>query len=335
MRAAFYRQQGPARLVLELGELEVVEPRHGEVRVRLRASGVNPSDVKARAGIGGRRMAFDRVVPHSDGAGEIESVGEGISRDRLGERVWIWNGQWSRAMGTAAEAIVLPSEQAVRLPDGTSYAEGACLGIPATTAFHAVKLCGAGQGMRVLVTGGAGAVGFYAIQFAKARGAQVIASVSNDDKGRIALEAGADAVVNYRDDDYADRVRDWSGGSGVDAVVELDLAVNGDGYAKTLRPHGTVAVYGLSGDRVDLDARGLLRASATLHFMFAYDLQADDRRDAIAAVTRAAESGQLKHRIFAEFTLDRIADAHELVEGERAVGNVVLRPDLEESKEHA
>jgi len=334
MRAAFYRQQGPAKQVLELGDVEVGEPGEGEVRVRLFASGVNPSDVKTRAGLGGRRMGFDRVVPHSDGAGEIESVGRGIPHDRLGERVWIWNGQWNRAMGTAAEAIVLPSQQAVRLPDATSFAEGACLGIPATTAYHAVKLCGAGPGIRVLVTGGAGAVGFYAIQFAKARGARVIASVSNSDKARIATEAGADAAVNYRDAEYADRVRDWSGGSGVDAIVELDLAANGAGYARTLRPHGTVAVYGLSRDRVDLDARGLLRASTTLRFMFAYDLSAEDRRDAVEALNRAAGSGQLKHRIFAELPLDRIAEAHELVESGRAIGNVVLRPGFDESKDH-
>jgi len=170
MRAAYYEQNGPANAVLKLGQVETPGPRPGEVRVKLATSGVNPSDVKARSGAT-RKIAFPRVIPHSDGAGEIDMVGDGVSAARVGERVWVWNGQWLRPFGTCAEYIVLPAAQAVRLPAKTSFEVGACLGIPAMTAYHAVAVAGAAPGVTLLVAGGAGAVGHYAVQFAKAAGA--------------------------------------------------------------------------------------------------------------------------------------------------------------------
>jgi NADPH2:quinone reductase len=189
MRAVYYERNGTARDVLQVAEVETPQPGPGEVRVRLAASGVNPSDVKSRAGVT-RKIAFPRVIPHSDGAGEIECVGEGVSPSRVGERVWVWNGQWRRPFGTAAESIVLPSGQAVPLPANTSMEVGACLGIPAYTAYQAVELAGVKAGARVLVAGGAGAVGHYAIQFAKKRKASVITTVSSPVKAEIARRAG-------------------------------------------------------------------------------------------------------------------------------------------------
>src|SRR5438105_9922501 len=166
MRAAAYDKNGTATEVLRVLDVETPQPGPGEVQVRLHASGVSPSDVKNRAGLT-RKIAFPRVIPHSDGAGVIDAIGEGVSPTRLGERVWIWNGQWRRAFGTAAEAITLPSEQALALPANVGMEAGACLGIPAYTAYQAVVLTGAAEGSTVLVAGGAGAVGHYAIQFAK------------------------------------------------------------------------------------------------------------------------------------------------------------------------
>jgi len=166
MRAAYYETNGAARDVLRIGEIETPHPGPGEVRVRLQTSGVNPSDVKSRAGLT-RKIAFPRVIPHSDGAGEIDSIGEGVPAARIGERVWIWNGQWRRPFGTAAEAITVPAEQAVPLPANVTMAAGACLGIPAYTAYQAVALAEVVQGSTVLVSGGAGAVAHYAIQLAK------------------------------------------------------------------------------------------------------------------------------------------------------------------------
>ena len=197
MRAAYYERNGPAREVLKLGEFEAPQPGRGEVRIKLAASGINPSDVKARSGAT-RKIAYPRVIPHSDGAGEIDAVGDGVSSARIGERVWVWNAQWQRAFGTCAEYVTLPSDQAVRLPANTSFEAGACLGIPAMTAYHAVAVAAAGPGVTLLIAGGAGAVGHYAVQFAKAAGATVIATISSADKAAVARDAGADHTIDYK-----------------------------------------------------------------------------------------------------------------------------------------
>ena len=215
MRAALYEHTGPAAEVLQLVELPTPEPAAGEVRVRLHASGVNPSDVKSRAGLRTKTLAFPRIVPHSDGAGVIDAVGAGVDPARIGERVWVWNAAWRRAFGTAAQFVALPAAQAVRLPDGIGFDAGACLGIPALTALHAMLVDGGVAGQRVLVAGGAGAVGHYAVQFARALGArQIIATVSSDAKAAIAREAGADAAVNYRAGRLVDEVMTLTGGAG-------------------------------------------------------------------------------------------------------------------------
>src|SRR5262249_43580866 len=236
MRAVFYTEQGPAVAVLKTGEQPAPQPGPGEVRVRLRASGVNPSDWKTRRGGFGRALAFPLIIPHSDGAGDIDAVGEGVPQSRIGERVWIWNGQWKRASGTAAEYIALPSAQAVPLPAGVDYAEGAGFGIPALTAIQAVRLAEAGPGMTILVHGGAGAVGHYAIQFAKRRGARVFATVSGEAKAKLAAEAGADATINYRAENVGERVKALTGGVGLDAVIDMDLAANAKLLPVILRP---------------------------------------------------------------------------------------------------
>src|SRR5262245_27760565 len=173
MRAAYYEANGAAADVLRVGDVATPEPGPGEVRVKLKTSGVNPSDVKSRAGAT-RKIAFPRVIPHSDGAGEIDKVGDGVAASRIGERVWTWNGQWRRAFGTAAEYVTLPQQQAVALPQSVSFEVGAGIGIPAMTAWYAVTCAHAAQGTTIFVPGGAGAVGFYAIQMAKMQGARVI-----------------------------------------------------------------------------------------------------------------------------------------------------------------
>ena len=220
MRAAFYMKQGPAREVLQVGEQPTPEPGPGEVRVHLRTSGANPSDWKSRSGRTAP-MSTPLIIPHSDGAGDIDKVGAGVA-DRVGERVWIWNGQWRRSHGTAAEYIVLPSVQAVPLPTNISYAEGACFGIPALTALQAVRLAELSPASTVMIVGGAGSVGHYAIQFAKMRGARIITTVSGPEKAAHARRAGADEVINYRTENVSQRVKTLTDGRGVDALIELD-----------------------------------------------------------------------------------------------------------------
>ncbi len=323
MRAVFYSQQGPAREVLKLGEQPTPEAGPGEVRVRLRASGVNPSDWKVRRGGFGRGLSAPLIIPHSDGAGDIDAVGPGVP-DRTGERVWIWNGQWKRAFGTAAEYIVLPSAQAVRLPDKTGYPEGACLGIPALTAIQAVRLARIEPGATLLIAGGAGSVAHYAIQLAKLRGARVITTVSGDAKAAHARGAGADEVINYRSENLGERVKALTDGRGVDAVIEMDLTGNATFYPAILKPHAAVVIYGMSAGEAMLPSMWLMQNSITLRFFLVYELQEADRAAGIAELTQLLEGGRLIHTIARRLPLDEIAEAHDLVERGDVIGNVVL-----------
>src|SRR5438045_1132847 len=151
MLAAWYERAGPAAEVLEVGAMADPEPGAGEVRVRLTFSGINPGDTKKRSDWVGFGMPYPRVIPHSDGAGTIDAVGEGVDRARIGERVWVFGAQSYRAFGTAAQLSVVPAEQAVRLPEDVSDEIGACLGIPGITAHRAVFSDGPVGGKTVLV----------------------------------------------------------------------------------------------------------------------------------------------------------------------------------------
>lgn len=323
MKAAFYSRQGAAREVLQVGEQPIPQPEGKEVRVKIHASGGNPSDWKVRRGGFGRGLMAPLIIPHSDGAGVIDAIGPGAP-DRIGERVWIWNGQWKRPHGTAAEYIVLPSEQAVKLPDRVSYAEGACLGIPALTANHAVRLAGLRQGMQVLISGGAGSVGHYAIQMAKTRGARVITTVSSQQKAEHAKSAGADVIINYREEDVGRRVKQETGGGGVDAVIEVDLTRNAQLYPSILSPHATVVVYGMSRNEAQLPSLWLMQNSITLHLFLIYEISASDRRASIDELTEFLQSGRLVHTIARRLPLEGIAEAHEILESGDIMGNVVL-----------
>jgi NADPH2:quinone reductase len=324
MRAAYYERNGLAREVLRVDEVETPQPARGEVRVRLRTSGVNPSDVKGRMGLT-RRIAFPRVIPHSDGAGEIDAVGEGVSPARVGERVWIWNGQWRRPFGTAAEAITVAAHQAVPLPPNTSMEAAACLGIPAYTACQAVRLAAVAGGSTVLVAGGAGAVGHYTVQLAKKQNAIVIATVSSAAKADLARQAGADHVIDYKRESVGERVKAITDNRGVNAVIELDLAVNAKLIPEVLAPGGTLAVYGSSSPEVLIPFAFLLQNSITLKFFLVYEMGREERERATADINLMLARGELVHNIAQTFTLDDIVAAHETVESGHALGNVVVR----------
>ena len=303
--------------------VEVDPPQAGEVRVRLHCSGVNPSDVKSRRG---RPLAGERVIPHSDGAGVVDKVGPGVPASRLGERVWIWNGQWRRPFGTAAEHIALPAGQAVPLPEGTGFAEGACLGIPAMTAFHAVRLVPAVAGRTLLVTGASSAVGHYATRIATLAGARVIGTVGSDAKAAHARAAGAAETIDYKAEDVAARVAALTDGKGVDAVIDMDLsstaALVGRGV---LAPHGTLVCYGSNRmDEVGIPFRDFLFRSIALRFFVVYELSPEDRRTALEGLGALLKDGRLLHAVGARFPLERIAEAHEAVESGRVMGNVVV-----------
>jgi NADPH2:quinone reductase len=323
MRAAFYEKNGPADAVLRIEEVATPEPGPGEVRVKLKTSGVNPSDVKSRMGLT-RKITYPRVIPHSDGAGSIDAVGDGVPPSRIGERVWIWNGQWKRPFGTAAEYISLPSAQAVRLPDKVSFEAGACLGIPAMTAFHAIELAAATKETTVLVSGGAGSVSQYVIEFAKARGAKVITTVSSPEKAKIARECGADHTIDYKREDVGERIAELTDKRGVDAIVEMDIAANAKLIPAVLKSRGSVVIYGTGAVEATIPAQWCLVSSIRLQFFLVYELDATRRDHVIHAVNRALEHGILSNRTAPAFPLEKIVDAHQAVENGSATGNVIV-----------
>ena len=323
MRAAYYETNGSARDVLRVGEVDTPQPGPGEVRVKLATSGVNPSDVKSRAGLT-RKIAWPRVIPQSDGAGVIDQVGDGVAKSRIGERVWVWNGQWKRAFGTAAEFIALPAAQAAKLPDSVSFEAGARLGIPAMTASHAITLSHAGKGSTLLVSGGAGAVSQYVIQLAKLVGARVITTISSPEKAKAAQEVGADVCIDYKRENVGERVMEITGKKGVDAIIEMDLAANAKLIPSVLRPKGSVIVYGTTPEAT-IPAAFCLTNTIRLQFFLVYELDHAMRERELTAINTALAHGTLKHRVAQPiYALSDIAGAHEAVE-RGSIGNVVVK----------
>ena len=323
MKAAWYERKGPARDVLVLGEMDKPAPAAGEVLVRVHASGVNPSDTKGRGGARGNvAMPWPRIVPHQDGAGVIEAVGAGVPAQRVGERVWLYEAQLKAPFGTAAEYVALPAIQAVALPDGIDFAAGAALGVPAMTAHRCVFADGPVAGNTVLVTGGAGAVGFYAIQFARQGGARVIATVGSREQERIAHEAGAELVINRRQADVAAAIE--AAGYGVDRIVEVAFGANLAASLKMLNRNGVIATYSSDAEpEPSLPFWPLVLLDATVRFVLVYTMTREAHDEAIAAITAALEAGWLKPHIGARLPLARIAEAHELVE-KGGSGKVVI-----------
>jgi NADPH2:quinone reductase len=246
-----------------------------------------------------------------------------VSKSRVGERVWVWNGQWKRPFGTAAEFIVVPAAQAVPLPDKASFESGACLGIPAMTAVHAVTLANVTKDTTLFVSGGAGAVSQYVIQFAKAKGAKVITTISSVEKARAAQEAGADATVDYKRENVGERVMDYTGRRGVDAIIEMDLTANAKLIPGILRPKGSVIIYG-TGPEATLPAAFCLVNSIRLQFFLVYELDAGERERALSMINDSLTTGRLLNRIaHSTYALSDTFAAHEAVE-RGTLGNVIV-----------
>jgi NADPH2:quinone reductase len=323
MKAVWYERLGAARDVLEVGEIDEVPPGPGEVRVRLQFSGINPIDVKRRQG-GRGGMTAARVIPHFDGAGRVDAVGPGVAGERVGQRVWVYKAQWQRDFGTAAELVVVPSECAVALPDEVSFAEGACLGIPVLTAYPCVFADGDVAGQTVLVTGGAGAVGRYAIQFAKLGGARVIATVSTDQKAELARSAGADEVINYRTENVAARVAQLTNQEGVDRIVEVEFGGNLATSVEVLKPRGGIAAYASQAvPEPAVPFYTLMYKSIVVRHVLTFQIAGELERQAVANVTEWLRQGKLSHHIGETFALEQTAAAHEAVEN-GAVGKVLV-----------
>ena len=324
MKAVWYEQIGAADDVLTHGNIDDPEVSDGEALVRIRTSGVNPSDVKTRAGARGE-LQFPRIIPHSDGAGNIEAVGNGVDKNRIGERVWLWNGAFGRAFGTCAEYISLPANQAVEMPENSTFEAGACMGIPASTAYHGVFSGGSVKNKTLLVTGGAGAVGHYAIQLAKWDGAQVVATVSSPEKGLAAKEAGADLVVNYKTDDVVQAVNDFTSGKGVDRIVEVEFGGNLSISEQIIKTNGVIAAYGsVAVGNPELPFYNLMFKNAVLKMYLIYIVPGEARMKIIEGLTKALFENALVHQIAKSFDLTETIQAHKTVEAGKLIGNTII-----------
>ena len=294
------------------------------MRVKIEVSGVNPSDWKARLRGRGGGIPFPLIIPHSDGAGVIDAVGDGVEASRVGKRVWLMNGQWMRPLGTAAEYICTESKYVIDLPDGADMAEAACFGIPFLTAHRAVMFDGDVAGQTMLIQGGAGAVGHHAIQVAKYNGARVITTVSSDEKAEYARAAGADEVVNYRTEDVAERILALTDGKGADRIVEMNLSANAPTYGQILAPRGTVIVYGTDEITASVPAQDFIVKWANLKWFIVYTISDEQRDEGVAALNAMLADGALETTIAKRFSLDDVVAAHRMVEDAKHIGNVVL-----------
>lgn len=313
MRAAWYDRQGPAADVLEVGELPAPQPGPGDVRVRMRFSGVNPGDTKKRADRFGLGMPFPRIVPHSDGSGVVESVGDGVDAGQIGRRVWVYGAQSYRAFGTAAQLTVVPAAQAVELPDAVSDGLGACLGIPGITAHRAVFADGPVRGQTVLVHGVLGGVGSIAAQLARWGGAEVIATVRRDGDLDAVDPAVAPRVVALDGPDPAAEIRRHAPG-GVDRIIEVAFSDNIELDATIVANEAIIAAYGTREDRPTIPFRALLWANVTVRLLGSDDFPVDAKRAAARDLTTAARDGALTIPIGEPLPLTRIAQAHDRVD---------------------
>jgi NADPH2:quinone reductase len=313
MRAVWYERQGAASEVLEVGELADPEPGSGEVRVRVSYSGVNPGDTKKRRGWLGSAMPYPRVIPHSDGAGTVESVGEGVDPVKIGQRVWMYGAQSYRPFGTAAELVVLPVEQAIELPAGVPDEIGACLGIPGITAHRAVFADGPVAGMTVLVHGVLGGVGALAAQLAHWGGANVIGTVRRGSDLQRTTTAGT-RVVALDDSDPAAAIRAQAA-DGVDRVVEVSFSDNVDLDAAVLKNNGIIAAYATRQDRPAFPFWPMLFDNIVIRLLGSDDFSAASKQQAAEDLTAAADDGALSIPIATPLPLGRTADAHDQVDG--------------------
>ena len=331
MRAAYYNRLGPASEVIEIGDMPPPRAGPGEVLIEVRASGINPHDVKKRSGWIAHEAEFP-VIPHFDGAGIIVEVGDGVSARRRGERVWMSRADRLASAGTAAERVVLPSALARVLPDTMDFGEGACIAVPAVTAHRALLRDGSIAGKTVLVAGGAGAVGHVAIQLAREDGARVIATVSSEEKAEHARAGGADDTIDYRREDVVERVLSLTDGEGVDRIVEVDFGANVAIDHAVLKPAGVVASY--SSTRVPepvLPYYPLAFKGVTVHFVQAFIMEPEVLAATLDDIDRRLAAGVLKPTVAGRFPLEETARAHEALEAGGHVGGIVVEIEGAES----
>jgi len=327
MKASWYTSFGPAEEVLIIGEFKTPEPEPGEVKIRVYASGVNPSDTKKRLGANPALLDDGPVIPNSDGAGEIVSVGEGVSPSRVGERVWVYNAQYGRQLGTSAEYVCLPSDYAIMLPESADYSTGAMMGIPAMTSHRCVFADGRVEGQTLLITGGAGRVGYYAIQWAKQYGATVISTASSDASREQCNNAGADLVVGHPSDESVSEILDYTDGKKIDRIIEGDFGANLLPVLEVLKTGGTIATYSSMTDmNPSIPFVRMMFMDITIRMVLVYEMPKEAKEHAAKDITTMLGQNCFDNRVAKEYSLDDIASAHTLIESGKPHGSVIIKP---------
>lgn len=328
MKAVWYDRKGAPHDVLQYGDLPDPHAGPGEVRVKLAVSGLNPSDTKGRGGYRGRTaMDFPRVIPGQDGAGVIDQVGPGVPSARLGQRVWVYEAQQhGQAFGTSADYTTVPAEQAVPLPDTIDFDTGAALGVPALTAHNALFKDGGIQGQTILVWGAGGAVGQAAVMLAKWAGARVLAVTSTAAAADVANAAGADLVIDRKREDVVARVKEATGGAGVDRVIDVFFGANVEADLAVLKTNGVVASYSSGGpeDIIQFPFSRYMTRAITLHAIYVYGMSREAHWAAVRDTTAALKAGVYRPRIGARFSLARTADAHAAQDDGSVVGKILI-----------
>lgn len=330
MRTIINNARGAAADTLVLVDRDAREPQDNEIRVRISASGVNPSDIKVRLGAQGPMVA-DEIIPHNDGAGIVESTGSKVKRFSIGDRVWLFNvnrspdGITQGVNGTAADLVNVPENLAAELPSELGFVEGACLGVPAMTAHRAVFSGGPIENKKLFISGGAGSVGLLAVQMAAASGAHVITTVSNDEKAQHARQAGAKHVINYREEKVKEVLIDSYGKNSIDRFVDVDFAAHVDMSIEVLKRNGHIAAYASASDLTPaIPYYPLMFNNTNIQLVFVYGMPDEAKNLAIKDINDFAEKGILRPLVGQKFSLENVAEAHDVVEAGGFLGNVVV-----------
>ena len=325
MQAVWYNKFGSAKDVLEIGDYQTPQPERGDVKIRVYASGVNPSDTKKRLGANPALLNDGSVIPNSDGSGEIVELGDGVENRNIGERVWIYNAQFGRQEGTSAQYVCVPSNQAVWMPDNASYETGAMMGIPAMTAHRCVCADGSVNGQTLLVTGGAGRVGYYAIQWAKYFGATVIATGSSGKSVEHCKRAGADLVVGHPSETVVNEILDFTNGRKVDRIVDGDFGVNLPSVLDVLKTGGVIATYSsMTNMTPAIPFIQMMFMDITIRMVLVYAMPDDAKQQAIEDITKVLAGGSFDHRVSETFPLKQSVKAHDYVERGDNYGSIII-----------
>mgnify|MGYP000060571214 CR=1 FL=1 len=323
MLAGFYSKFGSAKEVLQVDEIQIPQLTKGQVLVRLFNSGVNPSDYKMR--LGSRPLTGPFQIPGSDGAGIIEQVGGGVPKERIGQRVWVFNAAFHRQYGTSAQFTIVEDWMAQDLPANLSFAQGACLGIPVMTAYRCLFSDGPIQGKTIYIVGGAGVVAHYAIQLAKWGGAKVITSISSDEKALTAKAAGADEIIHYRQQNVVDRILQITNQEGVDRIIEVDFGTNIKTCHQILKAGGVSVMYAfVSQPELPIPIMNLMAKNITLKFTLVYSISEKEREEVLLGINQWLKQTKPIFNIAQQFSLTDIVQAHELVESGKKIGHVLL-----------